>query len=277
MDNGVFLITRCCLLSVFLKYFLTSKTVRSAVLLVGLCDSGKTLIFSRVSPRYCNVLHTATLSSRGCLADARLMCVCEWPPISCLGSCCQESTNGHRPPSPTAALHTKPKMTRWVKLIIIYHPFMMIMVYRFPLSLLHSGHHLDSDRPARTWQPSLAVPGEVQICSQVSACHVKSQVTWLIRPDHTLFSSPPSFISPEQLCLSWTAVSSRRKWETWQSSFTCCWRTLWSPGTPRLCWWRATNKVPQHIYWENCPVFYLVLIIFIRDALIPYIPSQYWF
>lgn len=159
------------------------------MLLVGLCDSGKTLIFSRVRPYNCNVLYTATLSSRGCLADARLMCVCEWSPISCLGSCCQESTNGHRPPSLTAALHTKPKMTRWVKFIISYHPFMMIMVYRFPLSFLHSGHHLDSDRPARTWQPSLTVPWEVQICSQVRTCHVKSQVTWLIRPDHTLFSS----------------------------------------------------------------------------------------
>uniref|UniRef100_A0A087XZZ4 Signal recognition particle receptor subunit beta n=2 Tax=Poecilia formosa TaxID=48698 RepID=A0A087XZZ4_POEFO len=33
---------------VFLKYFLTSKTVRSAVLLVGLCDSGKTLLFIRL-------------------------------------------------------------------------------------------------------------------------------------------------------------------------------------------------------------------------------------
>merc|ERR1739838_198590 len=33
---------------VFLKYFLSSKTVRSAVLLVGLCDSGKTLLFSRL-------------------------------------------------------------------------------------------------------------------------------------------------------------------------------------------------------------------------------------
>lgn len=33
---------------VFLKYFLTSKTVRSSVLLVGLCDSGKTLLFSRL-------------------------------------------------------------------------------------------------------------------------------------------------------------------------------------------------------------------------------------
>ncbi|KAF3847655.1 hypothetical protein F7725_020683 [Dissostichus mawsoni] len=33
---------------VFLKYFLTSKTVRSAVLVVGLCDSGKTLLFSRL-------------------------------------------------------------------------------------------------------------------------------------------------------------------------------------------------------------------------------------
>ncbi|CAL1570557.1 unnamed protein product [Knipowitschia caucasica] len=33
---------------VFLKYFLTSKTVQSSVLLVGLCDSGKTLLFSRL-------------------------------------------------------------------------------------------------------------------------------------------------------------------------------------------------------------------------------------
>ncbi|XP_008307906.1 signal recognition particle receptor subunit beta [Cynoglossus semilaevis] len=33
---------------VFLKYFLSSKTVRSAVLLVGLCDSGKTLLFCRL-------------------------------------------------------------------------------------------------------------------------------------------------------------------------------------------------------------------------------------
>ncbi|XP_037533449.1 signal recognition particle receptor subunit beta [Nematolebias whitei] len=33
---------------VFLKYFLTGKTVRSAVLLVGLCDSGKTLLFIRL-------------------------------------------------------------------------------------------------------------------------------------------------------------------------------------------------------------------------------------
>ncbi|XP_061829064.1 signal recognition particle receptor subunit beta [Nerophis lumbriciformis] len=33
---------------VFLRYFLTSKTVHSAVLLVGLCDAGKTLLFSRL-------------------------------------------------------------------------------------------------------------------------------------------------------------------------------------------------------------------------------------
>uniref|UniRef100_A0A1A8GHG2 Signal recognition particle receptor subunit beta n=1 Tax=Nothobranchius korthausae TaxID=1143690 RepID=A0A1A8GHG2_9TELE len=33
---------------VFLKYFLTSKTVQSAILLVGLCDSGKTLLFIRL-------------------------------------------------------------------------------------------------------------------------------------------------------------------------------------------------------------------------------------
>ncbi|CAL8332766.1 unnamed protein product [Boreogadus saida] len=33
---------------VFLKYFLTSKTVGTAVLLVGLCDSGKTLLFVRL-------------------------------------------------------------------------------------------------------------------------------------------------------------------------------------------------------------------------------------
>ncbi|XP_068440919.1 signal recognition particle receptor subunit beta [Clinocottus analis] len=33
---------------VFLKYFLTSKSVRNAVLLVGLCDAGKTLLFSRL-------------------------------------------------------------------------------------------------------------------------------------------------------------------------------------------------------------------------------------
>ncbi|XP_021444182.2 signal recognition particle receptor subunit beta [Oncorhynchus mykiss] len=33
---------------VLLKYFLSSKTVQSAVLLVGLCDSGKTLLFSRL-------------------------------------------------------------------------------------------------------------------------------------------------------------------------------------------------------------------------------------
>ncbi|XP_017280101.1 signal recognition particle receptor subunit beta [Kryptolebias marmoratus] len=33
---------------VFLKYFLTGKTVRSAVLLVGLCESGKTLLFIRL-------------------------------------------------------------------------------------------------------------------------------------------------------------------------------------------------------------------------------------
>ncbi|CAL8362038.1 unnamed protein product [Merluccius merluccius] len=33
---------------VFLKYFLTSKTVRTAVLLVGLCDAGKTLLFARL-------------------------------------------------------------------------------------------------------------------------------------------------------------------------------------------------------------------------------------
>ncbi|KAM8854520.1 signal recognition particle receptor subunit beta [Synchiropus picturatus] len=32
----------------FLKYTLTSKSVRSAVLLVGLCDSGKTLLFCRL-------------------------------------------------------------------------------------------------------------------------------------------------------------------------------------------------------------------------------------
>ncbi|XP_023995431.1 signal recognition particle receptor subunit beta [Salvelinus sp. IW2-2015] len=33
---------------VLFKYFLSSKTVQSAVLLVGLCDSGKTLLFSRL-------------------------------------------------------------------------------------------------------------------------------------------------------------------------------------------------------------------------------------
>jgi hypothetical protein len=36
-------------ISVLLKYLLSRKTVQSAVLLVGLCDSGKTLLFSRVS------------------------------------------------------------------------------------------------------------------------------------------------------------------------------------------------------------------------------------
>ncbi|CAB1348297.1 unnamed protein product [Coregonus sp. 'balchen'] len=34
--------------SVLLKYFISSKTVQSAVLLVGLSDSGKTLLFSRL-------------------------------------------------------------------------------------------------------------------------------------------------------------------------------------------------------------------------------------
>lgn len=48
----------------FLKYFLTSKTVRSAVLLVGLCDSGKTLLFTRVS--------SCSLESSGTNADADL-------------------------------------------------------------------------------------------------------------------------------------------------------------------------------------------------------------
>lgn len=50
----------------FLKYFLTGKTVRSAVLLVGLCDSGKTLLFIRVS------LNAAAVVS---LALNALLCV----------------------------------------------------------------------------------------------------------------------------------------------------------------------------------------------------------
>ncbi|KAJ7995111.1 hypothetical protein DPEC_G00241180 [Dallia pectoralis] len=37
---------------VFLKYFLSSKTVQNTVLLVGLCDSGKTLLFSRLLGKF---------------------------------------------------------------------------------------------------------------------------------------------------------------------------------------------------------------------------------
>ncbi|TNN80398.1 Signal recognition particle receptor subunit beta [Liparis tanakae] len=46
---GVFVALAAVVITcVFLKYFLSSKTVRSAVLLVGLCDAGKTLLFSRL-------------------------------------------------------------------------------------------------------------------------------------------------------------------------------------------------------------------------------------
>lgn len=46
--KSTFFVTIPSFFSVFLKYFLTSKTVRTAVLLVGLCDAGKTLLFARL-------------------------------------------------------------------------------------------------------------------------------------------------------------------------------------------------------------------------------------
>lgn len=46
---------------------------------------------------------------------------------------------------------------------------MVSSVYNCSLTLLSSGQHVDSDRPARSWQSSLSIPGEVQICSQVRA------------------------------------------------------------------------------------------------------------
>ncbi|XP_067102558.1 signal recognition particle receptor subunit beta [Osmerus mordax] len=49
---------------VFLKYFVSSKTVRSSLLLVGLCDSGKTLLYSRlVSGQYKRTQTSITDSS----------------------------------------------------------------------------------------------------------------------------------------------------------------------------------------------------------------------
>lgn len=61
----------------------------------------------------------------------------------------------------------------------------------------------------------------------------------------------PTLFSSERLFLWWTALSSRRKWEMWQSSCTSCWQTLWSPGILQLCWWHATNKVKPHLCFSN--------------------------
>lgn len=42
----------CISIAVFVKIFLATKKTRNAVLLVGLCDSGKTLLFSRVRRKH---------------------------------------------------------------------------------------------------------------------------------------------------------------------------------------------------------------------------------
>ena len=65
----------------------------------------------------------ATLTVTELVADETLLLVYvfiiifppKWLRVSCFCSCCLESLSGHRPPSQTAVLHTKPKMTGWVR------------------------------------------------------------------------------------------------------------------------------------------------------------------
>lgn len=90
--------------------------------------------------------------------------------FSCVGSCCLESSSGHRPPSLTAVLHTKPKMTGWVE-DRWWTEVTRVRVGFTPLffSTPSAGQHLDSHRPARPRQPPSSVPGEVQVRGQVRA------------------------------------------------------------------------------------------------------------
>lgn len=123
--------------------------------------------------------------------------------FSCLGSCCQESSSGRRPPSLTAVLRTKPKTTGWVLSPRACFTFTFTRThladdfiqrglqvrdntrfYSCALFLVYSGEHLDSDRPAGTWQSSPSVPGEVQVCCQVRT----GQPVW-VTDVHYLFTS----------------------------------------------------------------------------------------
>lgn len=93
------------------------------MLLVGLCDCGKTLLFSRVS---CSVVAVATLwlddwmlsrwaSVGSCFMSLMLLLLLKLLCIICFLSYFQENSSGHRPRSLIAVLHTESKMTGWVK------------------------------------------------------------------------------------------------------------------------------------------------------------------
>lgn len=68
----------------------------------------------------------ASLSALGCSADLILIC------MSCFGSCCLESSSAHRPPSLTAVLRTKRKMTGWVKVVVCHYVVLLIVSNRCP-------------------------------------------------------------------------------------------------------------------------------------------------
>lgn len=146
------------------------------MLLVGLCDSGKTLLFSRVS--WYN-----TLSITGCSADARHTCGVNvhflfWQLLS--GKFKRTQTSITDSSAPYKAKNDK--VSEVYRQVWSFHDEHGLQL---SLSLLYSGQHLDPDRPARTWQSSPSIPGEVQICSQVGAGHQHMYITLSVRGEVT--------------------------------------------------------------------------------------------
>lgn len=216
------------------------------MLLIGLCDSGKTLLFSRVS--WCGGKKTwwpfAASSVTGCSVHMRLM-----RGLSVSAAAVrkvQEDTDLNH--WQQCSLQSQKWQGESATFITTCHrPLMMIIVVLSPSWIQGStwtlidlpGHdslrsqYLEKFKSAARWE-------QKNLYMYISFCLLIRETT---RDMTDVCISVLSPTSSERLCLWWTALSSRRKWETWQSFCTPCWRTLWSPEMLQLSWWHVTNKV----------------------------------
>lgn len=210
------------------------------MLLVGLCDSGKTLLFSRVSWS-----NTATFRSQDAqlVWDLWMVCLLHnalfvfWQLLSGKFKWTQTSITDSSAPYKVQNDRVS------LRPFIAGHPLLSRSCHSrlFPRVLRAAPGRSSTCQDMivfalSTWRSLSLQPGESK------ATHPNNKSS-RATSDLTVCVSvlPPT--SLERSCLWWTALSSRKRWEMWQSSCTSCWRTRWSPGMLRLSWWRVTNKV----------------------------------
>lgn len=113
------------------------------------------------------MVSSSTFSIIGCSADARQITFCILFSQLLSGKFRRTQTSITDSSAPYKAKNDRVSQ--------VYHWLSSIHdepVFQLSLSFLYSGQHLDSDRPARTRQPSPSIPGKVQICSQVTITRV---------------------------------------------------------------------------------------------------------